>query len=61
MTMSEAEEQKNVIEEVNNFELDKDVEPSLHIGPEVKCDNIDRVQTSNSYDCVCCVCTKKVK
>ena len=33
---------------------------SIHVGPEVKCDKIDIVQTNNSYDCICCVCTKKV-
>ena len=46
---------------INDLQFEKDVEPSIHIGPEVKCDNIDTVTTNNSFDCICCVCTKKVE
>ena len=62
-------EQKNTKEEevsekatiTNDLQFEKDVEPSIHNGPEVRCDNIDTVTTNNSFDCVCCVCTKKVE
>ena len=34
---------------------------SLHVGQEINCDNIDTIQTNNSYSCFCCSCIKRVK
>ena len=54
--------EEKVTEKTSNDDIksEKDVKQSIHVGPEVKCDKIDIVQTNNSYDCICCVCTKKV-
>ena len=33
---------------------------SLHVGQEINCNNIDTIQTNNSYSCFCCSCIKRV-
>ena len=45
---------------MNLEKSDDDIASSIHIGPDIICENVENIQSKNYYSFICFKCHKKV-